>query len=313
MSESVAQPTTTQPTATAIDAVAQTTAPRAAKAEAAAGAQAGTEIGEGGRVVAKPPPADEFFDVPVNGKTKRVTKAELLKRYSLEEAAEQRFNEAAKLRREAEEREAVWNDPEKALELLKKRHPDRFRDTVENVYNREYIEPENMTPEQRRIAELERENNEYKSKAQQDAEALKAKQDADEDERTVGQLQREIMEVLETSGLPKTKFTAARIAYWMRVNENKGLGLPADLIVKKVKDERRDIMRSEMQAMSVEQMIETYGDDAIKKLRAWDIEQIRKRRGAPPVEVPTEKKESLSKQFEKIRPSEVRRRAREFR
>lgn len=312
MSETVAQPVT-QPTATAIDAVAQTTAPRAAKAEAAAAAQAGTEIGEGGRVVPKALPADEFFDVPVNGKTKRVTKAELLKRYSLEEAAEQRFNEAAKLRREAEEREAVWNDPEKALELLKKRHPDRFRDTVENVYNREYIEPENMTPEQRRIAELERENNEYKSKAQQEAEALKAKQDADEDERTVGQLQREIMEVLETSGLPKTKFTAARIAYWMRVNENKGLGLPADLIVKKVKDERRDIMRSEMQAMSVEQMIETYGDDAIKKLRAWDIEQIRKRRGAPPVEVPTEKKESLSQQFEKIRPSEVRRRAREFR
>ena len=237
----------------------------------------------------------------------------------MEEAAEQRFNEAAKLRREAEEREAVWNDPEKALELLKKRHPDRFRDTVENVYNREYIEPENMTPEQRRIAELERENNEYKSKAQQEAEALKAKQDADEDERTAKTIHSEIIGILENSGLPKTKFVAARIAYWMKLNEGEpergrpALGLPPELIVKKVKEERNAMLRTEMQAMSVEQMIETYGDDAIKKLRAWDIEQIRKRRGAPPVEVPTEKKESLSQQFEKIRPSEVRRRAREFR
>lgn len=312
MSETVAQPVT-QPTATAIDAVAQTTAPRAAKAEAAAAAQAGTEIGEGGRVVAKPPPADEFFDVPVNGKTKRVTKAELLKRYSLEEAAEQRFNEAAKLRREAEEREAVWNDPEKALELLKKRHPDRFRDTVERVYKEDYIDPEEMDPRDLKIRQYEKQLAEIESQKEREAEAKKAKEDADEDERTAGELQREIMGIVETSGLPKTKFTAARIAHWMRINEVKNLGLPAELIVKKVKDERRDIMRSEMQAMSVEQMIETYGDDAIKKLRAWDIEQIRKRRGAPPVEVPTEKKESLSQQFEKIRPSEVRRRAREFR
>ena len=48
-------------------------------------------------------PAEPLFKVKINGEEKDVTKAELIANYQKEQAAQQKFEEAAKIRREAEQ------------------------------------------------------------------------------------------------------------------------------------------------------------------------------------------------------------------
>lgn len=297
MSENVAPAT---PSTTAIDTAATAAAP-AAKAEAQ---------------------PEELFEVPVNGKVKKVPKAELLKRYSLADAADERFNEAAAMRKQAEAIIARARDPQKVIELLEDPslglNPEQVKSAFEEWYYKKFVEPEGLSPEEKRARDAEERLKKYELKEKEEQERKAKEEEERMDAEEAKKLQEDIVKLIDTCGLPKTKFTASRIAYWMRVNETKGLNAPPELIVKQVKGEMRGVMDSLVQASDGDVLVELLGKNTVDKLRKYDIDQIKKRREqklvAPQAPNPTPTgEESRSKQFEKIRPHEVKRRARLFR
>lgn len=266
----------------------------------------------------QPPSAAEMFDLVADGKTEKVSRDELLRHASLGKTANSRFEEAAKMRKEADAKLSNFKDPKKAISWLTRDSgldPKQIQAAFEEWYNDTVIKPETMTPEQKRWAQIERENAEMKeSLAGRDR---KQKEDSDRkmDEVTSQQLQKEITDILETSGLPKTKFTASRLAYWIRVNETRGINAPRDLIIQQIQKETADVVKSlASSAKDGAGLIKILGEDVVKMLRKHDLEQIRARRGGAPVTGTTQADNAPPPQKnERVSMAELKRRMREFR
>jgi hypothetical protein len=87
-----------------------------------------------------------------------------------------------------------------------------------------------------------------------------------------------------------------------------------EMIVRQVKQERQEYFRNETQASSVEQIIDLLGEDFVNKIRKHDLEQLRKRRESPPVEMQTSGQRRTENQDSgRISSSEVNRRLRDMR
>ncbi len=229
--------------------------------------------------------APEMFEVKVNGRTVKMSRQEVLEHASLSHAANQKFDEASKMRKEFEESKSKYSkDPVKAfLDFAKDLPPAEKRKALEEFYMREYIEPENMTAEQKKLKAYELKVQEYEAREKEKAE----KEEADKSSKLVEQqrdyLQNQIIEALETSNLPKSKDTVKRIAFYMRQNLMNGWDAPMDMIIRQVKNERQSSIRDEIQTSSAEQILELLGDEVVNKIRRYDLQKLRDSRQAPPV------------------------------
>ncbi len=157
--------------------------------------------------------------------------------------------------------------------------PEQRRKAVEDFYMKEYIEPETLSADQKRIKEYEAQLKKY----QDDELANKQKLENDEQEKLTNQqreyLQGQIIEAMEASGLPKTKFFVSRMAFYMRENMKNGWEAPIGMIVKQVQNERQSIMSDMAEGASPEQLIALLGDGVTNKIRAHDLKLLRERRG----------------------------------
>jgi hypothetical protein len=226
--------------------------------------------------------SNELYDVKVNGKVVKMTRQELIDNASMVHAANSRFEEAARLKKDNERfRDTAKKDMMAALQdpslgLTK----EQIRDEFEKWYTREFIEPEKLSPDQRRARELEAKLKKYE---QQEQEKLKAQQDQEQLELTNKQreyLQGQIIDALERSGLPKTKLIASRMAFYMRENMMRGWEAPIDVIVKQVKQERQSLMSGEVGGLEGQDLVSYLGDDVVNKIRKWDLQRLRDQRSA---------------------------------
>lgn len=264
--------------------------------------------------VAAAPVEEEFWDVPVDGKTVKMTKAEILKEASLARGSYKRFEEAAQMRREAENVLSRLRDPKEAIKFLNDPKlgldQKQIRAAFEEWYEETVIKPSELSPEQRELAEAKArlakfEQDEAERNKQREEEENKQK-----DSEEAKSLQQEIIGLIEKSGLPKTRFTSARVAYWLRVNESKGLKAPAELIISQVKKETNDVMRSLVEASDGDMLVNLLGESTVKKLRAYDLAKIRERRG---MKTPVEQREDdAPKPLEKITVQEWKQRVRDW-
>lgn len=262
---------------------------------------------------------EEFFDIKVDGKSKRMSREEVLRRASLADAADNRFEEAAAMRKQAEGLLSRMRNPKDAIALLQDPalglDKEQVRVEFESWYKAQFIDREAMTPEQRELADAKERIKKYE---ETEAEVQKNKQSEEDQKADMAEaekLQKEILGLLDTSGLPKTKFTAGRLAYWIRVNETKGLKAPAELIIDQVKKEAREVMSSMVQNSDGDVLLNLLGEDTAKKIRKYDLERIRARRNqaaAPGVQQQAASEWGDMPKVERISEAEVKRRARAF-
>lgn len=256
---------------------------------------------------APPPAAPQLHEVKVNGKTFRLTTEELIARAQLAESATSRFEEAAKSRKQVEGiiANARQNPIEALMDPALGLTKDQIRDAFESWYAREYIDPTTLTPEQ-----LELRDAKAKLKSFEDADkAAKAKTQAEEQEKLTTKqmetLQSEIVEAMEASGLPKTKFFVSRMAFYMRQNLINGWKAPISVVVSQVRKERQEIMSDLTDSSDAETLIATLGDGVVNKIRSHDLKKLREKR-APSFMPPADNGQS-DHTDEKVDYSEVKR------
>ncbi len=257
----------------------------------------------------------ESFDVKVNGKVVKMTRQELIDNASMSSAANEKFNEAAKMRKEYESfLKTVKESPLKALTdprlgLTK----EQVRAKMEEWYHKEFIIPEGMTEEQKRLAAAEE-----RLKTYEEQEAAQKRQTEEQElaKLTATQteyLQNQIIEAMEASGLPKTKFIVSRMAFYMRQNMQQGWEAPTSLIVQQVKREQQDLIGGQVKELDAPGLIALFGEDVINKIRAHDLKQLRERRANPPVQTAGGVAANPSGGTGKIPYSEVNKRLRDMR
>jgi hypothetical protein len=240
----------------------------------------------------KPTPAEKkHWEVKVNGKVKRMSEEELLARATEADAAQERFREAAQLRKQAEALIGRLRDPHQVIDALMDPslglNKNQIRERFEEWYSKEFIETENLTEEQKKLRDAESRLKKYETEEKQRADQKIKDQQESLTAQARDQIQNQIVEALETSGLPKTNFTIRRLAYWMNRNNANGFEAPTEVLVNQVRNEINTSIRDLVEASDGDVLVRLLGDDVIQKLRKYDLEQLRKLRGngqQPPAE-----------------------------
>lgn len=129
------------------------------------------------------------------------------------ESADRKFNEAAMMRKQNEEfirllktnPEAVLSNPTIGVDV--KDWAEKF------LWQR--LQEERMSPEQKKAAEMSRELEDYRQREMLTKEKEEREQFEKQKTEYKGRLETDIIKTLETSGLPKSPRTVARIAHYM--------------------------------------------------------------------------------------------------
>ncbi len=279
MSEAQAQPTATSPTGSNM----MTDAPGSLMPSGG-----GQNIPPTDKSLSPPPDAGsavapEYFDVKVNGKTIKMTRQEALDRASMSYRANEKFDEASKKEKAIEKliSNAKTNPIQALMDPALGLSKEQIRDAFESWYNQEFIEPEGLTEDQRRIKAQDMELKRYQDEEKQRKEAHEKAEFQKLTETEQKYLQTKIIETLEASKLPKTPRIVGRIAFYMRQNHDNGWDAPMDMIVRQVQNERQEEFGTDMDSMSVEEFMSMYGDKAqsfMKKLNSYYLQQLRDQR-----------------------------------
>lgn len=223
---------------------------------------------------------NEMFDVKVNGKIVKMSRQELLDNASMAYMANNKFNEAAKMRKEVEERTKSFREnPLSAFEeFAKELDPEKRRALIEDYYSKNYIEPETLTPEQKKLKELE----EYRNKTEQEKKQAEEQAQKEQFEKLVAQqtdyLNNKIVSIMDEFKMPRSKFLAERVAFYMRQNLQNGWDAPNEMIARQVMQEREQLWSDIKGAANAEQLVSLLGEDVVKTLQKHAINELKARR-----------------------------------
>lgn len=155
------------------------------------------------------------------------------------------------------------------------------RKKFESAYKQRYIDPEMMTPEQRDAAKWKSEAEAARKEKEEWQKQKTTEEEAVHSQAMRQAVQQEIIETVEASGLPKTRFIASRVNFYMQENLKHGYEAPREMIIQKVKDEGRSIVQAYVNGLPPDEFAEWLGDDGLKKFRQYEVSQYKKR-GAKP-------------------------------
>ncbi len=242
---------------------------------------------------AAPTPAEiRKFKVKIDGAEREVEESELVARYQKEATAEKRFEEAAKIRKQAEAVVRALHEGQ-GHELLMRLPPEVRAKTIKALLATgdeyvtrtvedhvvEQLKYERMTPEQREVYDTRRENERFKAereaqaKAQQEAQAKQAR----------AQYEQMFEPALNEVQVKPTKLAKARLAYYVsQAMNNPQLGWTMRQCAGFVAEEMRElgpppdaVEKSKLSSMTPEQIEEFLGEELLTKLREHQVAKLK--------------------------------------
>lgn len=215
----------------------------------------------------------------INGRELELDEPEVIRRAQLASAADEKFREAAELRKQTEQFwETFLKDPKSVLLHPELRDRINFRQLAEEFLGSE-LQKEMMTPEQRELEDLRQ----WKKQQDEVAETTKREQmtRAQQEEmtklqhRAAAEYDKKITDVLAQSNLPKTAYTVKRVAELLHGALTKGYDLDVQTAVDMVRDGYMSDLQSLVGGLEGESLVKVLGDDIIKRLRKFDLTRIK--------------------------------------
>lgn len=210
------------------------------------------------------------FEVTVDGQKLQLTREELMQGFQLGAASHKRFQEAARLKREAES--ALNKLKENPIEAFIAAGGDEaaFRSLAEQfLYDK--ISYEKMSPEEQELADLRR----YKEQqeASRQTEAQRKQQEATEKEASMHQetFAKEFTSALESAGVPTSEKAIAAIAQIKLTALEEGYDLPTELAVQQYQQEQNDLINSYLGSLDADRLVGVIGKDRMKEIRKREL------------------------------------------
>lgn len=212
-----------------------------------------------------------LYKVMVDGQEMEVDEDELKRGYAHNKAAAKRMEEAAMTRKEAEAVLRLFHDdPKMAFKMLGK----DARQFAEQLINEE-LQEALLSPQERELREYKKQLSQYQQAEKQAREQYEREQQEAEMARYTEQIQNEIVQTLESSGLPKTERTIGRIAYYMQAALHAGYKdvRPSDVIEYVKKDYQADL-KSLLGGLSEEQIEMFLEADVVRKIAKSTVKKV---------------------------------------
>lgn len=224
-------------------------------------------------------PAPKTYRVKIDGQEIDVDESELLKGYQSTKSSQQKFNEAAMMRKQAEEFiKIAKSDPRKLLS-----HPDININLQEfaNSILRDQIEDQMLSPEEKEMRDTRKKLAEYEAARKEQEEAAKQTEMDKYTKLYEEEYTSKIVGALETSGLPKTESTVKKMASMMLLALENGLDVqPADVVEFVRKDYIAEV-KSLFGAANEDIILSLLGDDITNKVVKGHLKKSKPRAAAP--------------------------------
>jgi hypothetical protein len=187
-------------------------------------------------------------------------------------AADKRFAEAAKSRKESERVQKILDSGDrKAIQKLF--GDEKFHKMAVEYFN-ERLEDEELSPQDRKIRDLERKIQETESEKKKSQEERDAKEMEALQEHYSKQFDKEFSEALSSVNLPNHPSTVKRMAELMEQNLNMGLDLPAATIARMVEEEFAGSIKSLVSALDGDRLVSMFGDEVVGRIRQANLKKV---------------------------------------
>jgi hypothetical protein len=225
-----------------------------------------------------------------------IEESELLSRYNYVKEANKRFQDAAAERRAAaEERERVAKEKAEAEGILEKLKNDPWNTLqalgldprqLSEEKLLEILEEEQMSPEAKRIKELEQKAKEYEEhdkKRKHQEEELRKEEEKRKNDEEFQALQKnaeqkyeaEFLKAMENTTLTKDERSIRRIADVIYQSALAGEELPVDLAVKLVEEENVEGSKAYIRNLRGDALVEFLGRDVVKDILKHETSKLK--------------------------------------
>ncbi len=218
-----------------------------------------------------------MYKVMVDGQELDVDENELRRGYAHNRAASKRMEEAAMARKEAVEAiKLLKENPKAAMEQLGL-SPRQFAEMIIN----EELSDAMLSPEQKELRSYKQKVEQFENERRQAQQTYEQQQMEEEINRQTESIQGEIINVLDSAGLPKTERTVGRIIYYMQSAIEAGYNVSPKDVIDQVKQDYRYDINSLLGGLP-EEVLETFlGKDMISRIAKSTVKSERKMTTVP--------------------------------
>lgn len=214
------------------------------------------------------------------GKEREVTdEAELVRLANMGLGAHEKFEQAAKTRKQAEAvLELLQKDPAKALKSLGYDVGKLAEEYIVEEANKKM-----MTPEQREKHEIQQEIQRLKAEKDQMVKAQQEEQLQKLTTKYESDIQDEIISAIDKYKLPKNPKTVARLADYMASALQNGYEASALDVALRVRQDLEEEHKSLYSQYSVEDLLKVIGEDKLKQIRQYEVNKVKAKAIPSPV------------------------------
>jgi hypothetical protein len=226
------------------------------------------------------PQAEETFDVQIDGKPQKKTRKEIIEAYQLRQLSDKKRSEAERILAEYKQlQEVSKKDPIKFMKAMGYDFEGLATSYLAKKAEDSMKDPKVLEAEQTK-AELEQ----YKKwvSEQKTAQEQKAKTEAINQERQ--RIQKEIVEAIEEKkelGFPIDEHLIIQIAQEMMIQDKAKKPLNAKEALPATYARTQKWLQGLASKMEGEALVKWLGDDVAKKIRKYDLTQLKAKRSAP--------------------------------
>lgn len=225
--------------------------------------------------------AKRLLKVKIDNTEKELPEDEVVQGYQMRQASDKRFQEAHKMRKDAENLLRGLADPEVTWEILKKLGHDPDKLAEARLMKR--LELERMSPEQREAFMAKQELEQMRQEQRQREEF---EQQAKIDELTKHyetDFEQQAITALQKTGLPASPYAVLQMAWYVQKAMERGVDLTFEEVAPFVK---KDMQRAWTHMFSAskngKEIFDFLGEETVSKIRAYDLERHTNGGGTPP-------------------------------
>lgn len=227
-------------------------------------------------------PSKPRFKVKVDDQELEVDEDELLRGYQLSKASNKRFEEAARIRKEAEQQAAaIKQHTATILQGLREAPVETLAalgidvDDMSETYVASKLQRAMMDPKERELMDTKERLKQYEQQQQAYQSKIEQEKYQKEVEALTHEFDTKIHQALMASDLPKTPYTAHRVADILLAAAENDIDLdPAD-VVPKVYEELRTGLSQVAGKLSGEDLINFIGPEAMARIRKADVSRLK--------------------------------------
>lgn len=240
--------------------------------KAPATAQPQTTQPQGQPTPAQQAAVERRIKLKLEGKDVELPESEVIQYAQQGKVATQRFQEASKLKQEAEQliNQAKNMDPKEFFRLTGM----DWQEWAENNLM-EYLTRQQESPEQKKARENEEKLRKYEDEKKQAQERAQKEQIERQTAEARERLDKMFVQALSESGLPKTPWTVKRMAELQLLNIKNKYELSASQLAKIVREDYVSEQKALFGSAEGDQLMDILGPDLVKKLSKAQIAKLK--------------------------------------